>query len=116
MASFETLLQDKMEEFCPLKELKLRSQDKPFITENLKILKRQKSREYTKKGKTPKYYDLAKKFKLLYASEAKKYLDKNMNALKETKPGKAYHILKRRAPSLGTVLMLIPSSCPTMNT
>ena len=37
----------------------------------------------------------------MYAREAKKYLDKNLDALKETKPGKAYHILKKMGSQPG---------------
>ena len=98
---FEKLVQDKLDEFCPEKELKLSSQDKAFITSELKKLKRQKSREYTKRGKTVKYKELSKKFEALYKSEAKKYLDKNLEALKETKPGQAYSILKKMGSQPG---------------
>ena len=101
VAIFEKLVQEKLDEFCPEKELKLSSQDKPFITAELKNLKRKKSREYTKRGKSLKYKELYKEFNTLYKREAKKYLDKNLDALKETKPGKAYHILKKMGSQPG---------------
>ena len=52
---FEQLLSDKLNYFCPEKELKLGSQDKPLITTELKKIARQKNREYSKRGKSEKY-------------------------------------------------------------
>ena len=86
---FEQLVGNKLNQFCPEKEVKLSSQDKPFITGELKKIDRLKSREYTRRGKTQKYKDLQKKFKSKYKIEAEKYLNKNLDALKDTKPGQA---------------------------
>ena len=41
---FEDILKEKIDSFCPLKELKLSSKDLPFMTSELKKLKRQKMR------------------------------------------------------------------------
>ena len=98
---FEQLLGNKLNQFCPEKEVKLSSQDKPFITSELKKIDRLKNREYTKRGKTQKYKDLEKKFQLKYKMEAEKYLSKNLGALKSTKPGQAYSILKRMGAQPG---------------
>ena len=98
---FEQLLGNKLNQFCPEKEVKLSSQDKPFITSELKRIDRLKNREYTKRGKTQKYKDLEKKFQLKYKMEAEKYLNKNLHALKSTKPGQAYSILKRMGAQPG---------------
>ena len=92
---FEQLISDQLDLFCPEKELKLGSQDKPFISADLKKLARQKSREYSKHGKSERYKSLDKLFKSKYKSESAKYLQKNLDALKDTNPGKAFNILKR---------------------
>ena len=91
----------QLNQFCPEKEMKLSSQDKPFITGELKRIDRLKNREYSKKGKSEKYKSLQKKFQLLYKSEAEKYLNKNLDALKSTKPGQAYSILKKMGAQPG---------------
>ena len=52
---FEQLVNNKLNQFFPEKEIKLSSQDKAFITAELKKIKRQKGREYIKRGKTEKY-------------------------------------------------------------
>ena len=44
----EKLLNENLNRFCPVKEMRLGSQDKPFITAELKRLDRQKKREYLK--------------------------------------------------------------------
>ena len=92
---FEKLLQDNLNLFCPLKTVKLSSQDKPWMNWELKKLHRLKSREYIKKGQSDKYKSLQKEFDTKYKAAGLKYLDKNTEALKDTNPGQAYRILKR---------------------
>ena len=45
--------------------------------------------------KSERYKSLDKLFKSKYKSESAKYLQKNLDALKDTNPGKAFNILKR---------------------
>ena len=92
---FEQLVGDKLNKFCPEKEMKLSSKDKAFITKELKQIDRQKSREYEKRGKTLKYKTLENQFQIKYKIEGEKYLNKNLEALRDTNPGQAYNILKK---------------------
>ena len=94
-SKLEKLLMSKLDEFCPVREHKLSTHDKPFITSDLKQLHRRKSREYNKRGKTEKYKILVKQFKEKYRLEAKKYIEKSVNELKVANPGKAFSVLKR---------------------
>ena len=71
VSMFEHLVQLKLDQFCPEKVIKLSSQDKAWMTGELKQIHRRKSREYIKTGKSKKYKEL---------SQLK---------LKETNPGKA---------------------------
>ena len=98
---FESIIQEKLNQFCPEKTVRISSQDKPWITSELKKIDRLKNREYTKKGKTLKYKELAKKFKNKYNIEASKYLRKNMDELMESRPGQAYSILKKMGSQPG---------------
>ena len=59
---FENMIQQKLNIFCPEKTFRISSQDKPWITAELKKLNRLKVREYVKKGKSLKYKELSKKF------------------------------------------------------
>ena len=92
---FEKILKHKLDLFCPMKTVKLSSQDKPWINGELKKIHRLKSREYIKRGQSKKYKSLQKEFQTKYDAAAAKYLSKNTEALKETNPGQAYRILKR---------------------
>ena len=90
----EILLQ-KLNTYFPVKCIKLSSFDKPFITKELKILDRKRSREYRKHGKSKKYFELRKTFQNLYKKEASRYLNNSVNVLASSKPGQAFRILKR---------------------
>ena len=90
----QNLLNDKLNEFCPMKTIKISSHDKSWINSELKSLKRRKVREWRKRGKTLKYKQLAKEFEIKYKKAAEKYINNKVTALKETEPGKAYKILK----------------------
>ena len=104
----EQVLNENLDKFCPMKEMKLGYKDKIFITAELKRLDRQKNREYLKRGKTEKYLMLRKKFKLKYKEEAEKYLQKNLESIRESNPGQVFKILKQ----LGAQ----PGDCPDSQT
>ena len=92
--TFEQLLQDKLDQYCPEKTVKIGSQDKAWITAELKTIHRRRQREYIKSGKSAKYKLIDKEFNRKYKTEAKKYIEKNVVNLKECKPGKAFRTLK----------------------
>ena len=81
--------------------MKISSKDKLFINAELKRIDRQKNREYLKKGKTEKYLKLKKDFDSKYKEAAKKYLNKNLEDLREVKPGQAFSVLKRMGSQPG---------------
>ena len=101
VSEFESLLLNKLNLSCPEKTVRISSQDKQWITSELKSLDRKKSREYQKKGKSLKYRKLAEEFKAKYKSETDKYLKTNVDVLKECKPGQVYKIFKRMGAQPG---------------
>ena len=105
---FEQLVSDKLNQFCPEKVMRLGSQDKMFITAELKKISRQKNREYNKRGKSKKYIELEKLFKTKFKIELEKYLEKSLDALRDSKPGQAYNILKKMGA--------MPGDCIDANT
>ena len=62
--------------FCPKKDVFSRPDQKPFISEDMKVLKRKIQRHYEKKGKTAKYFELKKSFQNKYQNEISKYKNK----------------------------------------
>ena len=101
---FEKYLIDQVDLHCPKKSLKLSNKDKPFITSDLKRLDRKRNLEYLKKGKTVKYYDLKTQFEKLYKSEAKKYIERNLENLGQCKPGQAFKVLKHLGAQPGDLI------------
>ena len=92
--TLENILIEKVNTIFPVKSIKLSSHDKPFITQELKKIDRMRSREFKKHGKSEKYKKLKKQFEICYKKAANKYLDKSLEALAESKPGKAFRTLK----------------------
>ena len=92
---FENLVKENLDKFCPEKQMKLGPQDKVFITSELKRISRLKNREYLKHGKSEKYSKLKKEFDVKFKQEAKKYLDKNLEGLREANPGQVFNVLKK---------------------
>ena len=92
---FEDLFFNNLNKYCPVKEMKIGSQDKPFINAELKKIDRRKRREYQKRGKSEKFLELKKQFDQKYKDAAEKYLNKQMDELRVSKPGQAFSVLKR---------------------
>ena len=62
--------------------LKLTNEGQPWFTDKLSIMRRQKAREYTKRGKSAKYMKLDKEYKTEMRKAKRAYLDK----LEKAKP------------------------------
>ena len=90
----EDILVSKLNEYCPQKTVRLGSQDKPLVNKEIKQISRQKQREWVKNGKTEKYKQLSRRFEAKYKTAAEHYMRQKIDSLKESKPGKAFKILK----------------------
>ena len=102
--ALQHILTTFLDKACPTKTVKLRDNDKPFITKELKVIDKKRKKEYNKRGKTDKYHELNNEFKTRLLSEEKKFLKKNVDELKEVNPSQAYRVLKR--------LGARPGDCP----
>ena len=89
--SFEKITKQKVDEFFPQKTVTITAYDKPYITQELKILRRQRQRAYRKGGKSEKYLKLKNTFDAKLKKEAEKYRDK---ILVEVAEGKRLHSYK----------------------
>ena len=69
--------------------------DQPWFNEDLRLLRRQKQREYTKNGKSEKYLKLVDSFKEKASSAIKKYKEKLTLEVLEGERGSIYPALKR---------------------
>ena len=93
--ALQALLSNMLEASLPTKTVKLRYNDKPFITQEIKVIDRKRRREYDKHGKSQKYLALNTVYERKLKAAKKAYLNRNVRALMDTEPGRAYSILKR---------------------
>ena len=90
--SYTTSLVDH---YCPKKVISFRPTDKPYITENMKQIKRQTMREYEKHGKSQKYFNLKQSFENKMQSEAGKYKNKVIEEVVNGNRGSTYAALRK---------------------
>ena len=65
-------------QFFPKKEIKIYDGDKEWMTPQLRILRRQKSREYQKNKKSIKFIELEKKFHDMKDFNSREYIKKKV--------------------------------------
>ena len=85
----------------PLKEMKKEENDKPWITAELKVLKRKHQRIYRKEGRSPKYVEVVKLFEEKREAAISKYKEKIVAEVKEGKRSSAYKALRKLDPFPG---------------
>ena len=91
----QDLLNENLNQYLPLKTGRFTSNDKPYITCELKKLDRKKKKEYTKHGCSEKFKTLREEFDNKLVKAAQSHLQKNVTMLMEAEPGKAYSTLKK---------------------
>ena len=79
----------------PERTITIDSNDKPYFTERLRVLKRQRMREYNKNGKSEKYFKLKEIFESQLNVELEKYKEKISNEVLEGSRGSIYPALKK---------------------
>ena len=58
-----TVLNEKLDEFCPTKKVKIFNNDKEFMTDKLQKIRRIKAKEYRRHGRSEKFKSLERKYK-----------------------------------------------------
>ena len=93
--SFERFSSDLVKRIFPSKTIHISDFDKPFITEELKILRRQRQRIYRKHGKSEKYLHVKKTYSKKLKREAEKYRLKVLREVAEGKRSNSYSALRK---------------------
>ena len=93
--ALQAVLGRMLDTCLPTKTVRLRNTDKPFMTNDLKKIDRKRRREYIKHGKSPKYLNLTSIYQKKFSTASQNFLNRNVRALLETEPGKAYSVLRR---------------------
>ena len=97
----EKIMNENVERIFPTKEVKLYDDDKEWMTEELRKLRRQKSREYSRHQKSTKWLEMQRKFVDLKAVNTKKYMENEIEELKTSNPSQFYRRIKNIGSRLG---------------
>ena len=93
--AFQRKMTDLIDTHFPLKSITVTEADQPWITKDLKSLKRTRIREYCRHGKSTRYYDLKKQFKEKQEVAVKHYTDKIINEVKAGTKASGYKALRK---------------------
>jgi hypothetical protein len=92
---FEKMIMEKVDFFFPEKTIKVNENDQPWASPELKIIDRQRKREYNKNKKSEKWKMLDAKFTEKSSLEKESYYENIVHDLKTSNPGKWYSKVKR---------------------
>ena len=92
---FMETLKEKTDKFFPEQKRKISSDNQPFFSENLAILKRKKQREYNKNRQSEKWIKLNHEYNEKLGISKKMYYKKEIAKLKKSNPKKWFYWLKR---------------------
>ena len=92
---FTNYTQNMVETSFPEKIVKISNWDKPYMTQELKQLRRKRQRIYRLKGKCQKYVQLKAEFDQKIKKEAEKFRQKILAEVKSGKLGSSYSALRK---------------------
>ena len=92
---FQDKMSDMIDQHFPLKTMTVTDSDQPWITSDLKKLKRSRQREYCKHGKSHKYWDLKSKFIQKQDEAVRHYTDKIIKEVTDGNKTSSYKALRK---------------------
>ena len=95
MELLQNLLFKKYEEFFPLKTKVVTSEDQPFFSQKLKMMRRRKVREYIKNRKSKKWHEMNKEYQVEVKRSKMMYYAQKIKQLGKNKPKYWYRELKK---------------------
>ena len=101
--AFDKIISSKLDLICPEKKVTCSVRDKPWINSHIKIVIRDRKREYEKNGKSLKWKALSKKSKELVSKAKKSYVSNILDKLKDTNNGVWYATIKRLGAANGDI-------------
>ena len=102
VTNFQNELCNLVNNIFPEKVITIKSNDLPYFSEELRRLKRQRLRVYSKEGKSSKYLELLEQFNLKLKAQLQKYKDKLLTEVQEGKRGSVYPALRKLGLRPGT--------------
>ena len=93
--TFQEMITSLVDIHFPLKKITVSQYDKPWFTQELRTIRRQRQRLYRKEGRSQAYLLVKKEFDLKLEKEAAKYVEKIQNEVSEGKRGSSYSALRK---------------------
>jgi hypothetical protein len=93
--AYEKYTSNLVNNIFPLKTVTVSEKDKPYFSEELKKLRRQRQRIYCISGRSPKYLNIKAQFDQKLKAEAAKYQQKIQAEVLEGKRNNAYSALRK---------------------
>ena len=92
---FQKMTTDLVKIHFPLKRITVSPYDKPWITEELKAIRRRRQRVYRKQGRSPEYLLIKADFDNRLKVEASKFKDKIIEEVSVGKRGSSYSAIRK---------------------
>ena len=92
---FQNIILKKLDEYLPTRIAKFTSDDKPWVTQEIKKLDRLCKREFFKKQKSQKWLKLREKFREKCTKAKENYYSTMVEDLKDSNPSQWYNKVKR---------------------
>ena len=93
--SYQKITSDLTEIHFPLKRITITPYDKPWVTEELKLLRRRRQRLYRKEGRSSSYLKVKEEFDKKLKSEVDKYTNKLKEEVANGKRGSTYTAIRK---------------------
>ena len=109
---FQTKMTIMVDDNFPLKTITLTDFDQPWITQDLKKLKRIRRREFCRHGRSDKYIQLKNQFEMKKKDAVQKYTDKIIEEVREGSKSSSYKALRKLGVRSGDIkdeLFTIPA-------
>ena len=94
VAELGKVMNEKINDVFPKKTIKVYKQDREWMTEPLRKLRRNKAREYRRHGKSAKFLEIQAEYEDLKDKNTKKYMEEEIETLKKSNLSQFYRKLK----------------------
>ena len=92
---FQKMTTDLQDIHFPLKKITVTQYDRPWFTEELRIIRRQRQKIYRKEGRSAAYIEVKRKFDEKLKNEASKFIKKIHQEVSEGKRGSSYSAIRK---------------------
>ena len=99
--ALQNILSTKVQDIFPEKSVKMFHSDKEWMNSELRILRRQKSREYYRNKKSKKFLELQSKYQKIKDRNTKLYIQNEIECLKSLNLKEFFSIIKKIGAKVG---------------